>query len=91
VTRGARPPFEAHVAGLFVPIRTPVERLTVECLSCGQQRILRRSNGRTVTADECPRCGYVGWAASRDVNETVRRLLRDLPVGLRRLAGPRAA
>jgi hypothetical protein len=63
----------------------------VECLSCGQQWILNRTDGRIATAGECPRCGYVGWARSADVTERVRRLLRDLPVTARRIAGPGTA
>ena len=34
---------------------------------------------------ECPRCGYVGWARPRDLNESVRRALRDRPLERRRL------
>jgi hypothetical protein len=39
--------------------------------------------------DECPRCGYLGWAESRSLTETVRRLLRERPLEHRRL--PRVA
>ena len=58
-----------------------VDARTVECLSCGKSR--------RVVADavpgECSRCGYVGWADSESLTETLRRLLRDRPVERRRL------
>jgi hypothetical protein len=43
-------------------------------------------------AGSCPRCGYVGWAFSQDLDENDRRELRELPVELRRFepAGPLA-
>jgi hypothetical protein len=36
-------------------------------------------------ADECPRCGYVGWAESSELSELERRALRDRPLERRRL------
>ena len=63
----------------------------MECLSCGQPRILRLAGGRIATAGECPRCGYLGWARAADVTERLRRLLREVPLAARRIAGPRAA
>jgi hypothetical protein len=58
----------------------------VECLNCGETRPARRESvHRVVTGDCCPRCGYVGWAKSDDLNESARRQLRDRPVGRRRL------
>jgi len=50
---------------------------TVECLRCGKQRDRHD--------DECPRCGYLGWAASNDLDERVRRRLRDRPLEARKL------
>jgi ribosomal protein L37E len=50
---------------------------TVECLRCGKQRDYRD--------DECPRCGYVGWAPSGRLDEHARRLLRERPPTLRRI------
>jgi hypothetical protein len=50
----------------------------VECLSCGHQRVVEDDPG------ECPRCGYVGWAPTDDLNETLRRRLRHRPVSSRR-------
>ena len=63
-----------------------METLTVECLSC--------SGTRTATSlahvrDECPRCGYLGWAESGSLTETLRRKLRDRPLEYRR--APRLA
>jgi len=57
-----------------------MEPLTVECLCCGAERT---TEGRE--AGECPRCGYVGWAASRELTEAERCALRERPVERRRL------
>ena len=61
-----------------------MEKLTVECLSCGKLRAAEPATPRN-DAGECPRCGYVGWAASADLDEPIRRALRDRPVERRRL------
>ena len=58
-----------------------METRTVECLNCGKAR--HPDTGAFV--DECPRCGYVGWAESESLTETLRRLLRDRPLERRRL------
>jgi hypothetical protein len=58
----------------------------VECLNCGETRETRRDSARLVlTGDSCPRCGYVGWAGTDELNESTRRLLRDRPLTRRRL------
>jgi Zn ribbon nucleic-acid-binding protein len=62
-----------------------MESLTVECLRCGSTRSADRLAWRRIETGECPRCGYVGWAASAELNERVRRALRDHPVERRRL------
>jgi hypothetical protein len=49
----------------------------VECLQCGERR--------RVPEHACERCGYVGWAWSEDLTETLRRLLRERPIEARRL------
>jgi hypothetical protein len=49
----------------------------VECLNCGKHR--------EVPDDECPRCSYVGWAPIEDVDEALRRLLRERSVAGRRI------
>ena len=60
--------------------------MDVECLSCGQVRHAEHDAAHPiVSADACGRCGYLGWAPSRDLNESVRRQLRDRPVVRRRL------
>jgi hypothetical protein len=56
----------------------------VECLNCGYRRAAR-ADGPHGAHDECPRCRYVGWASSAELSERTRRLLRELPVGRRRL------
>ena len=58
-----------------------METRTVECLNCGKTR---RVVSAAATAD-CPRCGYVGWAESESLTETLRRLLRERPLERRRL------
>lgn len=41
----------------------------VECLNCGKRRHLPE--------DECPRCLYLGWAMVEELDEAVRRRLRE--------------
>jgi hypothetical protein len=59
--------------------------LRIECLGCGQVRVLDAPPGRRVEEGECPRCGYVGWATSASLDETLRRWIRTRPLGRRRL------
>jgi Zn ribbon nucleic-acid-binding protein len=49
----------------------------VECLNCGKRRQLPET--------DCPRCGYVGWAFTRDLDESLRRLLRERTLVDRRI------
>jgi hypothetical protein len=49
----------------------------VECLNCGQRRELPEH--------ECPRCAYVGWAMVEELNETLRRQLRERGLPERRI------
>lgn len=56
----------------------------VECLSCGHRRAVRADERRSAR-DECPRCRYVGWAASAELSERTRRLLRERSLPRRRL------
>jgi Zn ribbon nucleic-acid-binding protein len=56
----------------------------VECLSCGHRRAVRE-DARRSAADECPRCGYVGWASTAELSEHTRKLLRERPVERRHL------
>jgi hypothetical protein len=57
--------------------------LTVECLKCGYPRRVRGSTRHVAGAGHCPRCDYVGWAASDELTEDERRALRDVPVEFR--------
>jgi hypothetical protein len=57
-----------------------VESLTVECLRCGHSRAFTPGPRRHEEAGSCPRCQYVGWAYSSDLNEKTRRLFRELPL-----------
>ena len=56
----------------------------VECLNCGMQRRVAVQESRPTQADECGRCGYVGWAESAALNENLRRALRERTVEQRR-------
>jgi hypothetical protein len=49
----------------------------VECLNCGKRR--------ETPEHECPRCSYVGWAYVEELNEALRRRLRDRTLVDRRL------
>jgi hypothetical protein len=62
-----------------------MEVVIAECLGCGETRRVLGLLGRRVDAGECPRCRYVGWAASGELSESLRRALRDRPPGRRRL------
>jgi ssDNA-binding Zn-finger/Zn-ribbon topoisomerase 1 len=63
-----------------------VERLAVECLCCGQRRIVAQRQPYTfMRIDECPRCGYLGWAHSAVLTERARDMLRRRPPEQRHL------
>jgi ribosomal protein S27AE len=62
-----------------------MEKLSVECLRCGDTRQIRARAGEHVDAGECNRCEYVGWARVADLTEKVRRVLRERPPERRRL------
>lgn len=49
----------------------------VECLNCGKCRELPEA--------ECPRCSYLGWAMAEELNETLRRQLRERVLPERRI------
>jgi Zn ribbon nucleic-acid-binding protein len=49
----------------------------VECLNCGALRQISTLPSRPGALHECTRCGYVGWADTESLNETLRRALRD--------------
>ena len=61
----------------------------VECLNCGETRVTelgRRPSRRLV--HECARCGYVGWAETESLTETLRRALRERTLEQRRASPP---
>jgi Zn finger protein HypA/HybF involved in hydrogenase expression len=62
-----------------------VENLRLECLNCGTLRTVERAASRHEHEGECPRCGYLGWAASTALSEQERHALRARPPERRRL------
>jgi predicted RNA-binding Zn-ribbon protein involved in translation (DUF1610 family) len=67
------------------PIHVAMASLGIECLGCGERRVLHPDSHRRLQEGECPRCGYVGWAASAEIDETLRRRVRTRPLERRRL------
>lgn len=65
-------------------IEEAVALLAVECLNCGCRRTVFGSTLHALGAGRCPRCDYVGWAASDALTEDDRRALREFPLELRR-------
>jgi ssDNA-binding Zn-finger/Zn-ribbon topoisomerase 1 len=61
-----------------------IRLVQVECLNCGHRRAVLAIEQRT-GEDECPRCRYVGWAASAELTERTRQMLRERPIERRRL------
>ncbi len=73
-------------ADAAVPIKSLMDRMSVECLCCGQRRIaVPREGWRAADIGECPRCGYLGWASSSELTERSRAILRQRPPEQRRL------
>jgi hypothetical protein len=62
-----------------------MEKLSVECLRCGDTREVPARKGGHVDTGECDRCEYVGWALVADLTEKLRRVLRERPPERRRL------
>jgi transposase len=56
----------------------------VECLNCGALRKIATLPSRPGGLHECARCGYVGWAETNSLTETLRRALRDRTLEQRR-------
>jgi hypothetical protein len=56
----------------------------VECLNCGAPRKISALPSRPGLLHECARCGYVGWAETDSLTETLRRALRDRTLDQRR-------
>jgi hypothetical protein len=59
--------------------------LRIECLRCGEVRVLHPVSHHRLDGGECTRCAYVGWAASYELDERVRYRLRKRPLERRRL------
>ena len=59
--------------------------LAVECLGCGTARLSRRDAHERLDPPECPRCGYLGWAPTRELTEADRDELARHPLHLRSL------
>jgi hypothetical protein len=62
-----------------------VESFVVECLACGELRHVLPVPWRKLQADECHRCGYLGWARTVELTELMRRGLRERPLERRRI------
>ena len=56
-----------------------MKSLSVECLRCGMSRAVGNDRADHADPGECPRCGYLGWAPSSDLNESARRRIREQP------------
>jgi hypothetical protein len=59
--------------------------LRIECLRCGDVRVVHRDVHHRLAEGECERCRYVGWAASAELSEAARGRLRARPLERRRL------
>jgi hypothetical protein len=59
--------------------------LRIECLRCGEIRVLHPGSHHRLDGGECSRCSYVGWAASAELDEVLRGRLRARPLERRRL------
>ena len=59
--------------------------LRIECLRCGDVRVLHPDSHQRLDGGECARCSSVGWAASYELDETLRHRLRKRPLERRRL------
>ncbi len=57
---------------------------TLECLKCGTTREVVVAQSRLETG-ECPCCRYVGWADPAELDEPMRKILRERPLESRRL------
>jgi hypothetical protein len=63
--------------------QTTSPAVEVECLSCGERRLVARTRGNLETG-ECPRCGYLGWASPGAIDERERGRHRRLRARLAR-------
>jgi hypothetical protein len=55
--------------------RNDGEGTRIECLACGAPRI---ADGLGLAeTGECPRCGYLGWTYSDELDSTTRRMIMN--------------
>ncbi len=59
------------------PRRKPIkqEATQIECLACGATRVV--TGLATLETGECPRCRYVGWTYSDELDSTTRRAIMN--------------
>ena len=62
-----------------------MQKRVVECLNCGATRRIAAAPSRPSDANECKRCGYVGWAEAESMTEALRRAIREAPLERRRV------
>ncbi len=67
------------------PIPREMASLRIECLRCGDVRVVQPDAHNRLAEGECGRCRYVGWAASEELSEAARGRLRGRPLERRRL------
>ena len=51
------------------------EATQIECLACGATRVV--SGLATHETGECPRCRYLGWTYSDELDGTTRRMIMN--------------
>lgn len=59
-----------------------MQHLDVECLRCGERHRLEHVALQHVQESECPRCGYLGWTAVEDDQQSILRLVEPKRLGL---------
>jgi hypothetical protein len=50
-----------------------LEEKQIECLACGAERVLEPGT----ETGECPRCGYLGWTYSEELDPATRRMIMN--------------
>ena len=55
--------------------RTSEQATLIECLACGAQRVV--FGIESDDTGECPRCRYLGWTYSDDLDGTTRRMIMN--------------
>jgi uncharacterized paraquat-inducible protein A len=65
--------------------RTDREATPIECLACGARRIVPGLG--TAEPGECPRCGYLGWTYSDELDSSTCRMIMKAAFAGRAFAG----